>query len=476
MSRPYGRLRMQKFIREDLARRADTTDVRHLLLLTRIKGAFAAIPEADGCIFPTFDPGSHTITLCLISLHHSCANIPFCHFYLSKSRPVTTLHNSALTDACPSRLQGEKPLAQQSLNRSSHAYDKHLLSKIGKSNSPPSYHGYGTTDSSPSATRLSPLDPDRTRPERLIVADSSSASFDHVSRWVASPTSAAMSPGAGQGWRDYQMDFRSSSVHSSAPSSAIDPEFHPRLRDYLRISNRGSLSGSEDPISLPNRSKWGNYDHSSDRETDSEFPIEETGGLRKLNLADSITSATNGFASSQQGMKRRALSPPVDTFQEDKLSIRTINSGTGPFQKSYANQSSSSRFHPNHGSVSSTSSAGLRDNSYASSIGPSAAGSSMTSISSVDRHSPGGISPTSETGSNQKSPYIRTISAHPQASLASARPTWKQADAKIVNGVRKMSALCSVQQNSAPSRMTGLYICECCPKKPKKFDTEEDLR
>lgn len=32
------------------------------------------------------------------------------------------------------------------------------------------------------------------------------------------------------------------------------------------------------------------------------------------------------------------------------------------------------------------------------------------------------------------------------------------------------------RQNSVASRMAGGYICECCPKKPKKFDTEEELR
>ncbi|KAK1908411.1 hypothetical protein P3342_009260 [Pyrenophora teres f. teres] len=32
------------------------------------------------------------------------------------------------------------------------------------------------------------------------------------------------------------------------------------------------------------------------------------------------------------------------------------------------------------------------------------------------------------------------------------------------------------RQNSIANRIPGAYICECCPKKPKKFDSEDELR
>jgi hypothetical protein len=39
---------------------------------------------------------------------------------------------------------------------------------------------------------------------------------------------------------------------------------------------------------------------------------------------------------------------------------------------------------------------------------------------------------------------------------------------------KKISLETTLQSGS--SKIGGLYICDCCPKKPKKFDTQEELR
>jgi hypothetical protein len=39
-----------------------------------------------------------------------------------------------------------------------------------------------------------------------------------------------------------------------------------------------------------------------------------------------------------------------------------------------------------------------------------------------------------------------------------------------------MPSILSVPKTSSTSKMGGLYICDCCPKKPKKFDNPDDLR
>jgi hypothetical protein len=44
--------------------------------------------------------------------------------------------------------------------------------------------------------------------------------------------------------------------------------------------------------------------------------------------------------------------------------------------------------------------------------------------------------------------------------------------------LRKMSTDTTLhpRHNSMVTRIPGAYICECCPKKPKKFDSEDELR
>ena len=32
------------------------------------------------------------------------------------------------------------------------------------------------------------------------------------------------------------------------------------------------------------------------------------------------------------------------------------------------------------------------------------------------------------------------------------------------------------RRNTAPPPANGVHLCNCCPKKPKKFDTAEELR
>jgi hypothetical protein len=207
--------------------------------------------------------------------------------------------------------------------------------------------------------------------------------------------------------------------------------------------------------------------------------MEETGGLRELNLGDPTSSDPHGRQNlSKQGMKRRALSPPTAAAREDKALLFTADAHQK--QNATANYSRSpiSRQDPSHGSVSSVSSS-LRNNSYASSVGLSIAASSVTSVSSLDTHSPGAISPLSDFGPPKDSPYITSVSLNPsQASITPARPHQQNREPKPVSTARKMSIQSAVNQNrhNNASRIAGQFMCECCPKKPKKFESEEELR
>jgi hypothetical protein len=48
-------------------------------------------------------------------------------------------------------------------------------------------------------------------------------------------------------------------------------------------------------------------------------------------------------------------------------------------------------------------------------------------------------------------------------------------DQKTLVSPRKLAEVALVR-TSGVAKIQGLLMCECCPKKPKKFETEEDLR
>lgn len=384
-----------------------------------------------------------------------------------------------------SSLQGEKPLAQENLSRSSHAYDKHVLSKIGKGNSPPRHKSMGSGDHILPNHRASSHAKDGNSLQRLAVTDLPLSSAEAWSRrggdpaWVTSPASAGVSPGTKHGWRDYNMDIRSPSVDSSAPSSLLDPDQPTRRREPSRHSTSGSLVGLDDSVSSYSRSTRGSYDQAIFAEPDSDFPIEETGGFRKLNIGDS--NMERRLSLSKQGMKRRALSPPTDATRDDKALLYSADTYPKYSGVNNSSRSPNARQHPSHGSVSSVSSASLRNNSYASSVGFSIAGSSMTSTSSIDRdrQSPGPVSPLSESNPVHDPPYTITSvsSLIPSCpAITPTRPLQHTRESKPVFPAGKMSIQSAVNSNRQNNAARGALICECCPKKPKKFETEEELR
>jgi hypothetical protein len=303
---------------------------------------------------------------------------------------------------------------------------------------------------------------------------------------MTSPASGGVSPGSKLGWRDFT-DFRSPSVDSSAPSSAVDSDYYARLREYGRGSTSGPRPGTDDTSSLTSRSNRGSYDQQAFlTEPETDFPMEET---RKLNLGDR-TPPHNTYRqpfSKQQGLKRRALSPPPEAARDDKAPGNSASQASDLHQRPGTGhpypRSPNPRFHPNHGSVSSTSSAGPRNGSYASSVGLSAAGSSMTSISSIDKPSPGGASPPSDFDPNQDPAYVHQASRNPPSlptHVVTSRSPLSQnpPESRSATVARAMSAQSMVNGNRSGStpRIGGAYMCECCPKKPKKFESEEELR
>lgn len=353
-------------------------------------------------------------------------------------------------------LTSERQLGQKALENSSQAYDKQLLSKIGGPNTPtrttapPLSASLQEQASNAHAAahklngQLKPL----SVPDRLH-----SALDSPVSRW---PPSGAISPGY-TGFRSPVFD----------PGSADS-----RQRRFGSISTPGPL---DDTLSQHR----GSYDHSIF--SDHDFAMEES-GMRDLNINDRSPPGQEEYQSCPKGgLKRRASSPPSEAAREDRPTASGNNDlyHRRSAQMLVSRNSPVSRFQANQGSLSSASSLSQRTGSFASSYALSTAASSMTSYSGEQRLSPGALSPAAETDLGPVSPYAATRSLNPSPRSSLSRPPHQRGlSENDPSQSRKMSteSILHSRQNSIAGRIPGTYICECCPKKPKKFDTEDELR
>ena len=408
-------------------------------------------------------------------------------------------------------------MSQRSLESSSNAYDKHLLSKIGRPTSPPRLSTTGLEPDPFSPTTRSPLQ----HATNLGSSGGRDSSFDVGLGWGSTLPSGPISPGR-PSLHDY-MNWRSSSIDSSAPSSAIDPDQYTHLRgvNHHRGSGSGSTINFDDASSVASRSARGSYDQSySNDPDDMDFPVEETGGMRQLSIGDRATAIADRHSpDSKFGTKRKAPSSPSRKEARDDKYLSQYGSNTDIFpRRSSGPLAPNVRFTP-HGSVSSASSASIRNGSYASTGGLSV-GSSMTSMSTQDRISPGGVSPLSPDmsvsagagagvgvgvgagsgsgtgvgggGQSQDSPYVTpgSLNPSPRGSLSTATSSTSTSrtqpphlqrqytdSAKPSLASRKMSVQGAVQNTRSPaaSKLQGMYICDCCPKKPKRFESQEEL-
>jgi len=320
------------------------------------------------------------------------------------------------------------------------------------------------------------------------------------SKWRDSPQFAVVSPSLisnGVSAKSFS-DYRNPTFDSiKTPSSATDSERFPHMR---QASRRSDSSGSilvggfdEGGASVLSKSKrGGSYDQglfTNDPDLDSDFPTEETRRMRRLHLDDRTPPSIDiQSPNSRLGTKRKASSPHRDSPRDDKAPLQ-VAGGTSSelYQRRtsghhLANRASPvNRYHHTHGSVSPASSSGLRNGSYASSAGLSVGGaSSITSISSYGRISPGAISPLSEQHEGRDSHY--TLSPSSESSLQSLAALSHQhitsEHKSSAAAARKMSTdnANRVKLATAPKLQANIHMCSCCPKKPKKFDTLEELR
>lgn len=434
------------------------------------------------------------------------------------------------------RLQGEKQLHHRDQEKSSHSYDNKLLSKLGKPSSPPRSSTFGSVESSPTSSIFSTHSAKHAPQLRsLSLSTSSHADVpikqEPCSRFGDSPQSRPLSPGQASlaGSAKNFMEYRSPTMGHLTRSSTIDsesyppyaPPFSPAHNGMRRQKSRRSDSGcllsnpdsnsnyagfvdesalsknTKNTSSSPAKVKRENYDLAGFPESDSTSRMEEK--VRHLHLEDRSNppyypdsanlrcppSSAHPLHSSHSrlGMKRKQLSPPSEVSQEEARLHAQLQHAANSAQQYQTNApqflqaQSAAHFAPHQGSISSQSSGGYRDNSYASSGGPSVGGSSYTSI---DQQSSGGVSPSSEQqhfqhlntqdfNSSPMNPAARNTRAGPY-------PQPPQPNDTRSTPARKTNENPSQRRSTAPNIQSNMWICGCCPKKPKKFDTQAQLR
>ena len=267
--------------------------------------------------------------------------------------------------------------------------------------------------------------------------------LEEPERFTQTPLNSAVSPRLGP--------FSLSSRDPRSPGGNSDVDYTLRRR----------LSGRTNSTSIPDdaASPRGGYD--TDVREDVE--IAETSSMRRLRLDD----ASREYPVA--GLKRRASSPPSEE----------------PMLHTMASQSDLRRREPSRGSptprltvmpTGSGSSVSSKDRSSSfTSTFSVAAPSSATSLNSFGRRSPVGRSPTdtSVLGTEQvpKTPYA-VISPSPRGSMSRASHQRNISDNRPAAPPRRVGE----PTKANGQRMPGyILMCDCCPKKPKKFETQEEL-
>lgn len=170
------------------------------------------------------------------------------------------------------------------------------------------------------------------------------------------------------------------------------------------------------------------------------------------------------------GKKRRAPSPAVD----QSTSSYTVVSSNAPFRRhgsATSRNSAGPHYRSQSGSISSTAS-DARKNSYASalSVNPNC-------IGSFGRLSPGVVSPG---GLDCIESPSTSLSSNPSPPGSVSR--FNHQKNPSFDNRTLMTSTCPIPESASHtplnrnmSNIQGIYMCECCPKKPKKFDAKEDL-
>lgn len=225
---------------------------------------------------------------------------------------------------------------------------------------------------------------------------------------------------------------------------------------------RSPLSDSgPDHNSFPRRFSFKQQEplQTSDR---SQRDRSQTADMAELSLQD--PSAPSDYQHTKTGQKRRANSPPRPTNPSlsPTSQQRAWEHGLqrGMMELAGGRMQPQSR-HPQASSgMSSVASSAIPQSYVSSNFSLSQPNTAATSYS--EHYAPGSYQAMPESGpppSSAPQYHAAPRTSSPQSTNSMAAPPVPQRKA-----------------GTSVLRASGLWICECCPKKPRKFDTEHDLR
>jgi hypothetical protein len=350
-------------------------------------------------------------------------------------------------------LQGERQLEHRTRVASSNTYDKQLLSRIGNPSSSNRAKrqslSFSPGTTAQESTQLAPIELER-RGEQLRPL---TLPLPHDQY----PNSQEIPAGSSSQWPGSAVSPGSSSRASWAehgPHDGFASQHH-----HHRHTRPGSQS----------------FERSSGHHDDI-----DDGRLHDLRIGDQQYGSENSRWNSRPGTKRRASSPPREALQDDRLLAEKLPlRHEAPHRPSLSSlplrEAMSSRFHSNHASLSSASSS-ARHGSLSSSLGMASIPSSTTSYAS-NLPSPGDSSPCYDDENRTETIYSSAL-ASKSAYATQTRHHQRGGSTTSASGVASAQSETSPHtRNSSVSKASGAtYVCECCPKKPKKFDTIDELR
>lgn len=279
-----------------------------------------------------------------------------------------------------------------------------------------------------------------------IKANMSIPVLDSPDRFTSTPIHSALSPSHHQ-----PFGVHNGAIGEYRSTAMVDLERSPPMRTRRTNSDDASTQASYEP--------------------GEDMEMEES-SMKRLHIDDAGRSEMQ-----TAGMKRRASSPPGDdqklpgiSMQGDMLRRRDVNSRGSPAPRlSTIPQGSTPAI--------STTSRSSSFNSGGLSLVTGLSGMNSSMSSSYNRLSPGGTSPGGispiPTDPGCSSPYSAPISLNPspRGSLSRAPHQRNISDGRPIASPRKPTS----EHKANGSKIQGYFMCECCPKKPKKFETAEEL-
>jgi hypothetical protein len=332
-------------------------------------------------------------------------------------------------------------MGQKTLERSSQAYDKQLLSRIGGPRTPP----FRSADSPSTSTGNQDTPASIHKPAKhlrpLAMPERRYSDMDTRSPHTSAIAGQWSGPVGATGNIAPQSSAASPGIPGRSPQSENGHNMERTLSSIAgRSTNNNFIKSEENPMPgrLAHRNSYEGVFNEQDLST------HHSPAMQQLNIQSQSPGDLEDY---KTGQKRRAQSPPTDAHVDPRLPQYR------PSQAPEHRLSQAPRFQA-PSSLSSAASSVPPSASYPSSYQLSNP-SSATSYNS-EQLSPAGYGPDG---------FVARASGGmpppPPSNLSTAAP-------RIPQHGR--------QQSSSASRPPGLWICDCCPKKPKKFDSEDELR